>query len=117
VSFQPSNNYDQDFSISVRIQDAAGTGPTDGTINFTVMPVNHAPVVTAPPEITVTEDVPSEITGVSFSDVDAGTYPVTASFSVASGVLNARDQQRDVTVSGSGTGKVILSGTVADLNA
>ncbi|MBI1621518.1 Ig-like domain-containing protein [Aquamicrobium zhengzhouense] len=116
VSFRPSENYDQDFSISVRIRDAAGTGPADGTINFTVTPVNDAPTLTAPPAVTVTEDAASAITGISFGDVDAGSTPVTATFSVASGTLSAQERA-EVTVAGSGTGSVILSGTITDLNA
>ena len=37
VRFTPSVNNSQNFSITVRIRDLAGTGPTDGTISFTVL--------------------------------------------------------------------------------
>src|SRR5690606_34469458 len=43
VALTPSANNDQNFTITTRIRDAAGTGPADGTISVTVTPVNDAP--------------------------------------------------------------------------
>ncbi len=81
-----------------------------------VVAVNDAPVLTAPATIAVVEDVTSVLTGISISDVDAGLGSVTVSFSVPSGTLAATSGS-GVTVGGSGTGTLTLSGTVADINA
>ncbi|WP_052659165.1 DUF4347 domain-containing protein [Pseudomonas sp. LFM046] len=84
------------------------------TVN--VVAVNDAPVITAPGSISVSEDVAQSLTGISFSDVDAGTGNVTVTFSVASGSLGAISGS-GVTVAGSGTGTLTLVGTVGDINA
>ena len=100
----------------MQIRDAAGSGPADGTIVLDVTPVNDAPSITAPASIGVSEDLPSAITAILFDDVDAGSGSVTATFAVASGTL-AATSGGNVAVSGSGSGSLSLSGTLADLNA
>ncbi len=104
------------------IQDSGGTsnGGVDTTTLsvvtlLTIEAVNDTPAITAPPSLNVTEDVTSAITGISFSDVDAGSSSVTATFSVPSGSL-AATSGGGVTVSGSGTGTLTLSGSVSNLN-
>src|SRR5690606_22440976 len=89
VAFTPSADNDQSITITTRIRDAAGSGPADGTISVTVTAVNDAPVVAVPATITVTEDIATALTGISFADVDAGSGNVTATFSVPSGSLSA----------------------------
>ncbi|WP_291596414.1 Ig-like domain-containing protein [Comamonas sp.] len=84
-------------------------------LSLVVTEVNDAPVATVPPSITVTEDVASVISGISFTDVDAGTNTVTATFSVPTGTLTATSGL-GVTVVGSGTGELTLSGSLADIN-
>ena len=58
------------------------------TVSMT--PVNDAPTITAPGSVTVTDDVATDVTGISFTDVDAGSASVTATFSVPSGTLPRR---------------------------
>jgi hypothetical protein len=89
VAFTPSANWDQDVTIATRIRDAANTGPADGTITLDVTPVNDAPVATMPGAVGVNEDALTALTGISFSDPDAGSGAVTATFSVVSGTLAA----------------------------
>src|SRR5690606_17637194 len=81
----------------------------------TVTAVNDAPVVTAPATIDVDEDVASELTGISFSDVDARSGSVTVTLSVPRGTLAAASGG-DVTVGGTSSA-LTLSGTVANINA
>ncbi|MCQ3938032.1 MAG: hypothetical protein DPW18_13420 [Chloroflexi bacterium] len=78
-------------------------------------PANDAPVITAPASISVTEDTASPLTGISFSDVDAGSASVTVMLSVPSGTLSATSGG-GVTATGGGTGAVTLSGSIADIN-
>lgn len=105
------------------LQDSGGTasGGVDTAIlsvsaTVAVTAVNDAPAITAPPGITVTEDEASALTGISFADVDAGSSTMTASFGVTSGTLAAVNGA-GVTVSGSGTASLSLSGSLVNLNA
>ena len=77
--------------------------------------VNDAPAISAPASIGVIEDVASVLTGISFSDADAGSGSVTVTFSVPSGTLAAATGG-GVTVGGSGTGILTLDGTITDIN-
>jgi hypothetical protein len=81
-----------------------------------VTSVNDAPVITAPGSISVTEDVASALTGISFADADAASATVTVTLSVGSGSL-AATSGGNVTVAGSGTGSLTLTGSIADINA
>jgi parallel beta-helix repeat protein len=45
VAFLPSPDNDVDTTITTHIEDALGSGPSDGTITLDVTPVNDAPVV------------------------------------------------------------------------
>ncbi|MFB2120915.1 DUF4347 domain-containing protein [Parapedobacter sp. 2B3] len=114
VAFTPSADNDQNFTITTRIRDAADTGPADGTISFTVTPVNDAPVITAPATIAVTEDIEAALIGISFVDVDAGSGNVTVTLAVASGSLSATTGA-GVTVGGTASART-LTGTIADVN-
>lgn len=116
LTFTPSEDNDQDFWISTQIRDAAGAGPADGRINFAVTPTNDSPFVTAPGAISVTEDVKSALTGISVSDVDAGSDPILLVFEVYGGTL-AATAGAGVSVDGSGTGQLFLTGTIDALNA
>ena len=85
------------------------------TASIAVEDINTSPRVTAPLSIAVTEDVSSALTGISFSDVDAAGESLTSTFTVASGSLTATSAA-GVTVSGT-SNVLVLSGTIADLNA
>ena len=84
------------------------------TVN--VVAVNDAPTIAAPGSITVTEDIGTTLTGISFSDVDAGSAPVVATFSVNSGTLSALSGA-GVTVGTVSGSSLTLTGAVADINA
>ncbi|MCC6917556.1 MAG: VCBS repeat-containing protein [Alphaproteobacteria bacterium] len=114
VRFTPAANFSGATSFTYTVSDGNG-GIDTATVNMTVSAVNDAPVVTAPASISVTEDVASFVTGISFADVDAGSASVTATLSVATGQLSATSGS-GVTVSGSGTGTLGLTGSIANIN-
>ncbi|WP_312586804.1 DUF4347 domain-containing protein [Comamonas terrigena] len=112
--YTPAANASGDVTLTININTTSVSDATT-TVTLQVAAVNDAPVITAPASITVTEDVSSVISGFSFTDVDAGISTVTATFSVPSGTLSAITGM-GVTVGGSGTGELTLSGSLADIN-
>jgi hypothetical protein len=88
---------------------------TTATKIVSVTAVNDAPQISAPVTIGVTEDVPSTITGISFSDVDAGSANVTATFLISSGTLSATSGG-SVTVGGTASA-LTLTGSIANINS
>ncbi|ROP58365.1 putative Ig domain-containing protein [Enterobacter sp. BIGb0383] len=96
------------------ITDSGGTanGGVDTTVlsvssTVSVVAVNDAPTISVPVSISVTEDVARAITGITFSDVDAGSNNVTVTLSVTSGMLS---------LNGSQSSSLTMSGTIAALN-
>lgn len=120
VSFTTAANATADVTLTASINDGGNTG-TGGaqqdseTVTLQVSAVNDAPTITAPGSISITEDVPGALTGISFADVDAGSGNVTATLSVANGTLSATSGG-GVTVGGTASA-LTLSGTIADINA
>jgi gliding motility-associated-like protein len=104
-TYTPNANYAGRDSLQYQVCDNGVPSMCDTAwLHLTINPVNDAPVVTVPTSITVTEDIASALTGISFTDVDAGANSVTATLSVLSGTLDA--------TSGSG---VIVGGTASAL--
>jgi hypothetical protein len=75
---------------------------------------NAAPTITAPASYSGSEDQSLVIGSTSFADSDAGSGSLTATFSVASGSLNATASS-GVTIGGSGTART-LAGTLSSIN-
>ena len=87
-----------------RCSDNGGTGnggvdldPTPNTFTITVTAVNDAPVNTVPGAQSVAEDTNLSLTGLSISDVDAGSATITTTLSVA-------ERHADGVVGGRGCG-------------
>ena len=80
------------FTYTIADSGNAGDGPSTGTVNITVNPVNDPPVITKPGATpTVDEDGAAlSITGLSVTDVDNAT--VNVSLSVTHGTLSAGGQ-------------------------
>ena len=121
LRFTTASGATADVALTITINDGGHTGtgvPETATVNrtLTVSPLNKAPQVSAPALLTAVEDVPGAITTISFSDPDAGNAIVNAGFSVDSGTL-AAIAGNGVAVTGSGTQALVLSGSIADLNA
>ncbi|WP_172147244.1 DUF4347 domain-containing protein [Pseudomonas tumuqii] len=127
LGFTTAGNATGDVTLTVAVDDGGNTGTDPGnsgtgsseadstTVTLSVTAVNDAPVVSVPASIGVTEDTASTLTGISFSDVDAGGGSVIATLSVASGTL-AATSGGGVTVGGSSSA-LTLTGTVANVNA
>ncbi|TJZ79167.1 DUF4347 domain-containing protein [Chitiniphilus eburneus] len=122
VSFLSPANSTASVTLTASINDnglSGGTPKSDSdSVSITVTPVNDAPHISAPASIGVTEDVAQALTGISFSDVDAGSGTISVSFSVTpgSGTLSAI-AGAGVAVSGSGSNQITLSGNLTDINA
>ncbi|WP_201834504.1 beta strand repeat-containing protein [Microvirga zambiensis] len=121
VTFTSASNFSGNLTLNVAISDNGNTGSGgaktgSATLTLDVAPVNDAPNVTAPGSVAVSEDVPTALTGISFSDVDAGSSVVEVSLTVGSGTLFATSGS-NVTVSGSGSTALTLSGSISDINA
>ncbi|MDP1955177.1 MAG: tandem-95 repeat protein [Polaromonas sp.] len=112
--FTPASNFNGATSFTYTV--TSGGVTETATANVTVSAVNDAPVNTVPGSITVTEDVASAITGISISDVDAAGSTLSVTLAVPAGTL-AATSGGGVTVSGSGSGSLVLSGTQANINS
>ncbi|WP_236185805.1 DUF4347 domain-containing protein [Pseudomonas juntendi] len=82
------------------------------TRSITLTAVNDAPLISAPSNVTVTEDSASPITGITLNDVDSSSGTLT--LTVVSGALSATSGS-GVTVAGSGSA-LTLSGSLAAIN-
>ncbi|MCZ4312787.1 DUF4347 domain-containing protein [Comamonadaceae bacterium G21597-S1] len=121
LHFTTASSATADVLLGIAINDGGNSGvggPRTDLANSTlrVSPLNKAPVVVAPASLSIVEDVPGALTGISFSDPDAGSAVVSASFSVDSGSLAAM-AGNGVAVTGSGTPVLGLTGSIANLNA
>ncbi|MFM5802517.1 retention module-containing protein [Aeromonas veronii] len=107
-----------DLKITAQSLDNGALGSeVNGTIHVEVSPVNDAPINVMPttPQV-AQEDQPFVIHGLQVKDVDAGNSPIKITLSVEHGTLTL-PAGSGVTVVGNGTGSLVLTGTLADLNA
>jgi Ca2+-binding RTX toxin-like protein len=121
VTYVPTVNFNGTATLTMTTNDGGNTGSggpmTDvDTVSINVTAVNDAPVNTVPASITVTEDTASPITGISVNDVDAGSSTINVTLGVPAGTLAAASGS-GVTVTGSGTGSLMLAGTQSAINA
>ena len=120
VSYLSAPNANGDVTLTATVNDLGNTGSggalsASDTVVLRIAAVNDAPVITAPSSISLTEDTAGVITGITVSDVDAGSGLLTVTLSVPSGTLSAISGN-GVTVGGS-AGALTLTGSQADLNA
>ncbi len=110
--------YNRALSAS-EITSLAANSP-QATVTLTVNPVNDAPVNTLTSSgAVIPEDTTVQLLdAVVIADVDggSGSYTVTLSATLAAGTLSAASGG-GVTVSGSGTSSLVLTGTLASINA
>lgn len=106
------------IKVTAQSLDNGALGPeVNGTIHLDVSPVNDAPVNVLPGDPQVAqEDEPFVIQGLQVKDVDAGNGIMEVRLSVEHGTLTL-PAGSGVTLTGNGTGDVVLTGTLADLNA
>lgn len=123
IYYTPERNLtgDNATSVDVYINDNGNTGTGGGgdlfvgSININITPVNDAPEVTVPATINVSENTTSPLTGISFSDVDAGTGHVTVHFNTLIGELFATSGGG--VISGGSGPSISLTGTLSNINA
>ena len=100
-------------TITVTVTDGTSSSSAATTVN--VVAVNDAPVNTVPAAQITAEDNSRAITGLSISDVDAGTGSMTVTLGVTNGTLTVSGGSAAITSSGTST--VTLTGTLAQINA
>src|SRR5262249_52560109 len=112
-------------NLTVTTNDQGNTGSggalsdTD-TVAITVNAVNDAPANSVPAAQTMNEDGTltfSSASGnaISISDVDAGSSNVQVTLAVTNGILNLAGTS-GLTVSGNGTGTVVVTGSLSNNN-
>ncbi|WP_156356153.1 Ig-like domain-containing protein [Sphingomonas sp. Leaf22] len=115
--FTPTANFNGSPSFTYTVSDGKG-GTATATVNGTVTPVNDAPVNALPASVApVAQGSAVAINGLSIADVDGGNTSFTTTLSVAHGVLVAGTVAGGATISGAGTGALVLTGTLAQVNA
>ncbi len=126
LKYKSAATYTGADSLKVKADDKGNTGTggakTDQeTVAITVTGVNAAPVLTVPASVVAPKNGEREITGISVSDADAGTGEIEVTLEVSHGTLtvltNVSGGVAAGGVSGNGTAKVVLKGTVAKINA
>ncbi|XQQ05829.1 MAG: DUF4347 domain-containing protein [Leptolyngbya sp. IPPAS B-1204] len=122
LTYTPAANANGTATVTVQLRDSGGTanGGQDTsapqTFTITVNSVNDPPVVNLTSTSQSILSNNSLISGVSISDIDAGSNPVTVTLSVNSGTLNVGTTP-GVTVGSNSTGNVTLTGTVGNINS
>ena len=125
VAFVPATNNDVNTTITTHIEDASGTGPTNGTINLNVTAVNDAPVNNVPLTTqTVNEDTALVFStnngnAISISDADVNSGTETVTLSVLHGTLTLASTNGLSFATGDGTADATMtfSGTLSAINA
>ncbi|MFI8716284.1 VCBS domain-containing protein [Stenotrophomonas sp. NPDC077464] len=107
---------DSDGGVLGPVGISLGEGST-GQANAGYVHQNVAPINQVPGTQAGLEDVPLAIGGIAVSDIDAGTRALDVLLTVSHGTLSLSGTPANVTVTGSGTGSLRLSGSIADLNA
>jgi len=117
ISFVPDANWNGSTAFQYRASDAAGNlDQSPATVSIQVSAVNDAPVNQLPSGYTMAEDGSLKLSGLAVSDVDAASGSVTVTLAVQQGVLEAASSA-GVSVSGSGGSMLVLTGSLADINA
>ena len=119
--FTPTANANGPVTLTMTTNDGGNTGSggalTDiDTRTITVAAVNDAPVNTMPASYVTNEDTALGLIGLQIADVDAASGTMTVVLTVSSGSL-AATAGGSVTVAGSGTSSITLTGTLANINA
>jgi VCBS repeat-containing protein len=113
-TYTPNADFNGTDSWTYTVTDSLGASDT-ATITVNVLAVNDAPINVVPATRNAVEDSAVVIGGLAVSDVDAGGGTLTVTLAVSSGTLVVGGG--GAAVSGSGTGNVVLSGTLAQINA
>ena len=116
-TYTPAPNDDTSVAFSYTASDGQYT--TSSTAVLDITPVNDAPVATiTPASYSATEQVALTLkgTGLSISDVDAGSGPMTVVLSVGEGTLSATAGNSGVGISGNNSSSLTITGTQTQIN-
>lgn len=105
-------------TLTITPNDGTANG-TAATVNIDITAVNDDPTGTGlPSDVSFAEDTAGnlDLSAVTLADVDAGTSNVTVTLTASEGALTA-SSGGSVTVSGSTTSTLTLTGTVANIDA
>ena len=117
LSFAPNANWNGSTAFQYLASDVAGNvDQTPASVTIQVNAINDAPVNQLPTGYTTDEDVALKLSGLSVSDVDVASGLISVTLTVARGTITAADAGA-VSVTGSGSSSLLLSGTLADINA
>lgn len=114
-TFNPAPDYNGTVPV-ITYTASDGLSTATSTLTLALAALNDAPVNALPASFAGVEDTALRLTGLAVNDVDAGSAPLTLTLSVASGVLTAASGA-GVTVDGSGSDTITLTGTQAAINA
>ncbi|WP_271194379.1 retention module-containing protein, partial [Pseudomonas turukhanskensis] len=119
-TFTPIGNYNGPVpTVTYTLTD--GTATSTATLNITVNPVNDAPFITAPTSVQVTSEDTSKVFSVlrgnSIATGDIDSPNLTTTLNVDHGTLSLGPLAGGVTVTGNGTGALVLSGSSAAISA
>jgi VCBS repeat-containing protein len=121
--FDPTDTPSTSTSLTLTVHDNGNTGGGDlwggavSTINIT--PVNDPPTISAPGAYSAIEQTVLVLkgTGLSIADPDAASGVMSMTLSVGEGVLNALVGDSGVSITGSGTSALTVTGTLTQLNS
>jgi VCBS repeat-containing protein len=124
-NYQGQTNVNGTDQIVVTVNDqgligAGGAKSATQTLNVNINPVNDAPVlsVAGGTTRTVAEDTLLTLSGITVTDVDAGTSNMQVTVSVLQGLLNATAAGSPATtISGTGTNALTITGSQAAINS
>jgi hypothetical protein len=122
LTYTGAANANGNIAITVAINDQGNSGgggaqSASGGMSIQIAAANDAPTVSAPTSRSVNAGASVAISPVAYADVDApaGNIAASASYAATSGTFSATSSG-GVTVTGSGTGNLTLSGQLSALN-
>jgi hypothetical protein len=124
LAFQSGLNFNGTASLQISTSDQGNSGTggalsATSNVDVTAVAVNDAPsaaIVLASYAATEQVSLTLSGTGLSVGDVDAGTDTVKVGVSVVSGTLTAGAGATGVTIGGSGTNSLTLSGNLTQID-
>lgn len=117
VIYAPVANFNGSISLSLQLSDGVAA-PVSRSTTLNIAAVNDAPTLNAPAALAALPGAAVSISGVSYADPDAptGSIAVIATFTAPSGAFSATTAG-GVSVGGSGSSNLQLSGTLAAINS
>eukprot|EP01012_Entosiphon_sulcatum_P058062 TRINITY_DN81_c0_g1_i2.p1 TRINITY_DN81_c0_g1~~TRINITY_DN81_c0_g1_i2.p1 ORF type:complete len:7025 (+),score=1174.42 TRINITY_DN81_c0_g1_i2:3903-24977(+) len=125
ITFRGDQDYNGAASISFSVtyaNSATSTAQTTSVVNFNIASVNDAPTLSVPDTTIINEHQSASNFAITVNDVDTPTLTVTLSINSGTcgstrGTLVAPTGTTGVVFSGSNSGTLTLTGTIANLNA